>query len=123
MLISFVKELDQPTADLLRVMADSQTELRKSCRLTIWVFHIDGDQRRTKAWLDEQRIAKLNFDVVSADANELAAWNIDPKASNTLVLVKRRGRIALATYRDLDAKDVDRLAPEFRELLRRPSAR
>ena len=122
-MISFVKELDQPTADLLRVMADSQTELRKSCRLTIWVFHIDGDPRRTKAWLDRQRIAKLNFDVVAADADELAAWNIDPKARNTLVLVKNRGRIALATYCDRDAKDIDRLASEFRELLRRPTAK
>ena len=122
-MISFVKELDQPTADLLRVMADSQTELRKSCRLTIWVFHIDGNQQRAKAWLDEQRIAKLNFGVVAADANELAAWNLDPKARNTLVLVQRQGRIALATYRNLDAKDIDRLAPEFRELLRRPAAK
>ena len=123
MLISFVKELDRPTADLLRVMADSQTELRKSCRLAIWVFHIDGDQQKTKAWLDEQRIAKLNFGVVAADANELAAWEIDPQARNTLVLVKRSGRIALKTYRDLDAKDIDRLASEFRELLRRPAAK
>jgi hypothetical protein len=119
-----VKELDQPTADLLRVMADIQPELRKSCRLTIWVFHIDGNQQRTKAWLDEQRIAKLNFDVVAADSKELAAWNIDSKARNMLVLVKNRGRrIALATYRDVDAKDLDRLAPEFRELLRRPAAK
>ena len=118
-----MKELDQPTADLLRVMADSQTELRKSCRLTIWVFHIDGDPRRTKAWLDRQRIAKLNFDVVAADADELAAWNIDPKARNTLVLVKNRGRIALATYRDLDANAIYRLASAFRDLLRRPTAK
>lgn len=123
MLISFVKELDRPTADLLRVMADSQPELRTSCRLAIWVFHIDGNQQKTKAWLDEQRIAKLNFGVVAADANELAAWKIDPKAGNTLVLVKRKGRIALATYRDVSAKDLDRLAPEFRELLRRPTAK
>ena len=121
-MISFVKELDQPTADLLRVMADSQTELRKSCGLAICVFHIDGDQRRTKAWLDEQRIKNLNFGVITGDANELAAWKIDSNARNTLVLVKRN-RIALATYRDLDAKDLDRLAAEFRELLRRPAAK
>ena len=104
-------------------MADTQTELRSSCRLAIWVFHIGGEEQRTRVWFDEQRIKRLNFAVVAADASALKAWNLDPLARNTLVLVQRKGRLALKTYRDLDAKDIDRLAPEFRELLRRPAAK
>ena len=63
--------------------------MKKSCRLTVWVFWIGGDQRRAAAWLKEQEIGNIPFGVVSADLPELKSWNIPPKAKNTLVLVQR----------------------------------
>ena len=92
--------------------------MNKSCRLTVWVFWISGDQRRATAWLEEQQIARIPFGVVPADQPELKSWNIPPGATNTLVLVQRAGRKTLKTFVDVMCDDVDELSNKLPELLR-----
>lgn len=117
MLISFVKELDDPTAKLLKSLADNQARWSKSPRFVVWVFQVGGDQAKVGQFLSQHGIANLPFLVVPRDLSKLELWNLNPMARNTLVFVRRKDRQTMKSFVDVDVEDLGQLEAAVTKLL------
>jgi hypothetical protein len=88
--MSFVKELDEPTADYIRFLDANYDQLRKKRRARVVLIWLDGDEGKLAAWANENDINKLPLSVVSSKNEKLKTWNINCDAAHTLILLKRR---------------------------------
>ena len=108
-----MKELNEPTAQLLKSLDREQRRLWKTYRVPVWVFWIGGDTKTAKKWLADQNITKLQFATVKSE--ELRTWRIKSDASNLLVTVCKRA-IATAYFRDMKAGEISKLEGELSNL-------
>jgi len=106
-LFSFVKELDDRSAKLLKSLNDKQRAWRSNNpRVVVWAFWIGDDAKKAQQWAVEHNINDIVFSVTSKE--KLAHWKIHDMASNVLVIACRR-KTAMATFTDLDARDIEKL--------------
>ncbi len=117
-MISFVKELDRPTTELLCKLAERRLNLFRTQRIGVWVLWLDGDPRRAKQWLDENNLDQLPFAIVSSNDPNLKAWNIHPMANNTVVVVRKAKMQTVTSFTDITAKDFDKLESKLAQLQR-----
>ena len=106
MLFSFVKELDDRSAKLLKSLNDKQRGWQSNPRVVVWAFWIGDDANKAKQWAVEHKINNIVFGVTTKE--ELAHWKIHDMASNVLVIACRR-KTAMATFTDLEARDIEKL--------------
>lgn len=116
MLFSFVKELDDESAQLLKSLNDRQNAWRRSPGVVVWAFWIGDEPEKAKQWAQQHEITNLVFAAVSPDDPDLAGWNIHPMASNTHVLACRAKR-AMVTYTNVNAEEIDALEARLLELV------
>ena len=115
-MFSFVKELNDESAELLKQLNDRQSAWQRQPRVLVWAFWMGDDLGRANKWAEQHGIDNIVFAVVLPDDPLLADWNISPQAPNTLVLACRGNRI-MASYAALKAKDIPRLESQLPKLL------
>ena len=99
-----MKELDEPTARLLKSLDDESDDLWRAHRVRVWVFWIGGDKAKAGAWLSENGIAKLGFGIVAEGQADLESWNLDPNSSAMGILTCRQ-RKTMTVIPDLMSPD------------------
>ena len=116
-MFSFVKELDDEAAKLLKSLSDRQGGWRRSPGVVVWAFWIGDDREKAKAWAARHHIDGIVFGVVSPNDAKLAEWNIHPTAKSTHVLACRRKR-AMAVHTNVKGDEVEELEARLAELLK-----
>ena len=116
-MFSFVKELDDESAKLLKSISQRQNGWRRSPGVVVWAFWIGDDQEKAKTWAGQHGIDNIIFAAVSPNDPKLADWNIPSTATNTHVLACRAKR-AMVTFTDLKSEDVDKLQVQLSKLVK-----
>ena len=117
-MFSFVKELNDESANLLKSLNERQIAWRRNPGVVVWAFWIGDDTEKAIAWAAEHEIKGIVFGIVSPADPELDGWNIHPNAANSHVLACRAKR-AMVTYTDLTADDLGKLEAKLLELPKR----
>lgn len=113
-MISFVKELDQPTLDFVRRLDRNQPLLAKHYRgLRVFVVWVGGDEKKLKRWAKANKIANVGLGVIAADARNLNLWRISRKSISTTVLMRRS--TPGACFIDLTPAKFDEIEDEIDE--------
>jgi hypothetical protein len=107
--ISFVKELDKPTAKYVRQLSENQPRIAKKFprRIRIIVVWLDGDKKLFANWAAQNKIENVQLAVAAQDAANLAPWKLRLDCSHTAVLLNRK--LTLASYGDPNEPSVARL--------------
>lgn len=89
-MISFVKELDQPTLEFVRQFDSNQPAIKKRfSRSKFFVVWIGGDAEKLKRWAKANKIVNVGLGVIPTDAKNLHLWRISRKSISTTVLLRR----------------------------------
>jgi len=116
-----VKELDQPTLELVRRLDRAQPKLKKEYRgLRLIVVWVGGDKPKLARWAKKHKLNGVTLGVIEPDAENLDRWRIPRKAASTTVFMRRTKPVA--SFRNLtpakfDALE-DRIADDFRRIKR-----
>ena len=105
MLFSFVKELNDESASMLRALGNRQKAWQRNPGVIIWAFWIGDDQQKAEAWAAKQKLDHIYFGVASKYDLQRAGWKMGDVVTNSLVLTCREKR-ALITYTDLAVNDL-----------------
>ena len=115
-MFSFVKELDENSAALLKSLEKRQDHLWRKYRVRLYVFWIGDDPKCAKAWLKENKIKRIPFSRFTDTEAKLRAWNLDPEARSTGVLASRKKEF-MATFPDFSAKQLETVEKTLADLL------
>lgn len=116
-MISFVKELDQPTLDFVRQFDRAAPMLSKQHhKLKLYVVWVGGDEKKLKRWANANKIANVGLGVIANDARNLNLWRISRKSVSTTVLLRRR--TPGACFINLTPGKLDEIEDEIEEQFR-----
>jgi hypothetical protein len=117
-LFSFVKDLNNESANLLKSLDERQVAWRRNPGVVVWAFWIGNDTEKALAWVGQHELSEIVFSVVSPDDPKLTGWNIHPDAANSHVLACRAKR-AMVTCTNLTVDDLGKLDAKLLELVKR----
>ncbi len=104
-----MKELDQPTAEFIRLLNSNQPRIAKKFprRIRIIVIWLDGDKQLFTKWATENKIENVELGVVAQNDANLVKWKVKPDCPQTAVLLNKK--VTLASYADPDTPSLTRL--------------
>jgi len=107
-----VKELDQPTLQLVRRLDREQPRLKKRFPgLRLIVVWVDGTKQKLARWAEKHKLTHVTLGVIAPDARHLDLWRIPRTAVSTTVFM--RHTTPVASFLNLTPAKFDELNDEI----------
>jgi hypothetical protein len=115
-MFSFVKEMTDESAALLKTLDARQADWRRSPGVLVWAIVLHDEPHRVRAWAEHHGLKNISVAATAPNHPKLAVWNIDPQADNTHVLTCR-GKLVVGVYVHLKADDAVALEAKLHKLV------